>query len=220
MSKSKINTLSAKEKAALMRELKEELAAEEREKTERRRKYKDAVNKKVPSLFVTLKKANDVLTAAKKKVYDELADLITEKGSVYDRHQDQASHTFSTEEGLSITIGYRTNDGWDDTVDVGIQKVTDYIQSLGKDANSRKLVKTVLQLLAKDKTGNLKASRVLQLKKLADDIGDKNFSDAILIIQDAYRPSRSKQFVSARFVDAQSGVWQDLPLSISDVPLL
>ena len=219
MAESKLKQLSAKEKAALMKELKEELAAAEREKSDSRKKYKDRVNKKVPSLFTTLKKASDMLSVAKRKVYEELADLVNEKGAVYDRKQDQGSHTFTTDEGVSITIGYRMNDGWDDTVDVGIQKVTDYIQSLGKDANSKKLVKTILQLLAKDKTGNLKASRVLQLKKLADDIGDAHFKDAIQIIHDAYRPAKSKQFVTARFVDAQTGVWNDLPLSISDASI-
>jgi hypothetical protein len=214
----KLSDLTPAQKIALKKELASDLKKQEKEIREKRAGYKESVNKKLPSLFSLLTDCSKQLAAAKKKVYKELASLVNHKSDVYDREQDQTSHSFTTEEGISITIGYRQNDGWDDTVEVGIQKVTDYIQKLGKDDNSKKLVKTILQLLSKDKTGTLKASRVLQLKKLADDIGDPKLKDAIQIIQDAYRPSRSKQFITCRYKDS-TGANKELPLSITDVEI-
>ena len=218
MSKIKLGDLSPKEKAALKAELEKELKSEKDAVVQKRKGYKDKVNKVVPSLFTTLEKCSKQLAVAKKRVYDELASLVGMKSEVYDRDQDQSSHSFSTDDGTTIIIGYRMNDGWDDTVDVGIQKVSDFMKSLGKDANSKKLVATVMRLLAKDSKGSLKASRVLQLKKLADDIGDKTFIDAIQIIQDAYRPTRSKQFVSCRYKNPEGAVIE-LPLNISDAEM-
>lgn len=210
--------LTPAEKMKLKKELEKDLRKETDKVQKERKGYKDQVNKVLPELFTILTAASTQLATAKKKVYATLVSLVEKKSAVYDRKQDQGSHSFTTDDGIGITIGYRHNDGWDDTVTVGVQKVTDYIQKLGKDENSKKLVKTILQLLSKDKTGTLKASRVLQLKKLADDIGDKKLIDAIEIIQAAYRPSRSKQFVTCRYLDS-TGASKELPLSISDVEL-
>lgn len=214
----KLGDLSPAQKAALKKQIEKEMKAESEKVKKERKDYKEHVNKKIPSLFIMLQKCSNDLAKAKKRIYDELQSLVTKKSEVYDREQDQTSHSFTTDEGITITIGYRHNDGWDDTVDVGIQKVTDFIQGLGKDENSKKLVKTILQLLAKDKSGTLKASRVLQLKKLADDIGEPKLQDAIQIIQDAYRPVRTKQFVTCRYKDS-TGDTKELPLNISDVEI-
>lgn len=217
-SKVKLADLSPAEKAALKKELAKDMKDQEQQVKAKRAGYKEKVNKRIPSLFKVLTECSEKLAAAKKKIYADLVSLVNEKSAVYDREQDQSSHSFTTDDGITISIGYRHNDGWDDTVEVGIQKVTDYIQKLGKDDNSKKLVKTILQLLAKDKTGTLKASRVLQLKKLADDIGDAKLKDAIQIIQDAYRPTRTKQFITCKYKDS-TGANKELPLSISDVDI-
>lgn len=214
----KLTDLTPAQRQALKKELAKELKKDQDKVKEQRVGYKEKVNKKIPSLFKLLTDCSAQLAVAKKKVYKELASLVEEKSSVYDREQDQSSHSFTTDEGITISIGYRHNDGWDDTVEVGVQKVTDYIKSMGKDANSKKLVNTILQLLAKDKSGTLKASRVLQLKKLADEIGDAKLLDAIQIIQEAYRPSRTKQFVTVKYKDA-TGANKELPLNISDIDI-
>jgi hypothetical protein len=213
-----LGDLTPQARAALIRELMKEQKENEEKIREQRIGYKDAVNKLIPKLFVQLKKCSEQLSDAKTRVYKELSGLVDKKSEVYNRDQDQYSHSFTTEDGICIIIGYRMNDGWDDTADVGIQKVGDYIQSLGKDANSKKLVATVMRLLSKDSKGNLKASRVLQLKKLADDIGDPAFKDAIQIIQDAYRPVRSKQFVTCRYKD-ETGQMKELALNIGDAQM-
>lgn len=218
MSKISLTDLSPADKAKLKKQIEKEMKDEKSKVAEQRKGYKEKVNKTIPVLFAVLDKCSKQLSAAKKKVYDELASLVNLKSEVYDREQDQGSHSFSTDDGTTITIGYRMNDGWDDTVDAGIQKVSDYMNSLSKDRNSKKLVATIMRLLAKDNKGSLKASRVLQLKKLADEIGDKKFIDAIQIIQDAYRPTRSKQFVSCRYKNT-TGENIELPLNISDAEM-
>jgi hypothetical protein len=214
-----LDDLSPEAIAALKLQLKKETKSKETKVKELRKGYKDEVNKKIPALFRMLTACSAQLSAAKSKVYKELDSLVTMKSEVYERDQDQGTHSFTTDDGTTITIGYRMNDGWDDTAEVGIQKVTDFIKSLGKDKDSKTLVETVLQLLSRDNKGNLKASRVLQLKKLADNTGHKKFIDAIQIIQDAYRPSRSKQFVTCRYKN-ETGETKELPLNISEAEII
>lgn len=211
-----ITQLSAEERKALLAQLEKEQQEAKRKVTDERKAYKDLVNETVPTMFDLLQEASLALTRAKRAVLANLQGLVSMKQDVYEREDDQYTHTFTTDgSDFSITIGHRVNDGWDDTVHVGIGKVKDIVNSLGKDEDSKALVKALLRLLSRDAKGNLKASRVLQLKKLADDTQRPDLIEAIAIIQDAYRPTRSKQFVSARHKVA-GGAVIDLPLSITD----
>lgn len=210
--------LSPADRRALLAELKNELKAEEAKVQTKRKGYKEKVNKKLPGLFQVLKEASGILASAKKKVYKELQELVKEKSLVYDREQDQFSHTFSSDEGISITIGHRMLDGYDDTAAVGLQKINDFLESLGKDENSRRLVRTIKKLAEKDSSGNLKPSKVLLLRQLADETKSKLFRDGVQIVQAAYRPTRSKQFVTCRY-KGPDGATIELPLSISDVKM-
>lgn len=211
-----LQSLSEEDRKAL---LEEALEAEKKKQDgikQQRKDYKNLVNETVPDLFAELVATAEHLGEVKKKVYDTLRTLVDMKSEVYGRDTEQFSHSFTTDGGVTLIIGNRQNDNWDDTVNVGIKKVHDFLESLGKDDNSKKLVKTILQLLAKDKTGNLKASRVLQLKKLSEDINDPEFTDAINIIQDAYKPVKTKEFVTCRYTK-NDGDKADLPLDISAV---
>ena len=67
----------------------------------------------------------------------------------------------------------------------------------------------------KDQKGNLKASRVLQLRQMADKINDERFTEGVEIIMDAYAPIPSKQFIRA-FKKGDQGEWVAIPLSITD----
>lgn len=203
-----------------LKKLKEQALAEQEEQKnnirKQRKEYKNLVNETIPVLFKELVSIAEKLSSVKKKVYDDLEALVQLKAVAYDREgkDDQYTHSFTTDDGLTIIIGHRLNDGWDDTVETGIKKVHEYLDGLGTDQKSKRLVTTILQLLSKDSKGTLKASRVLQLKKLADDIGDAVFIDAITIIQDAYRPVKSKAFVTARYSNA-AGDKIEVPLDIS-----
>ena len=115
---------------------------------------------------------------------------------------------------MSITLGNRVNEGWDDTVNAGIAKVKDYLASLAKDDDTAALVETVMGLLAKDRKGNLKASKVLELEKLAQKKQAELFLDGIAIIRAAYRPEPSCQFIEVTLKD-ENGNEIKLPLSLA-----
>lgn len=212
----KLKDLTPQQKKALIKEIEQENKAIK----EARQAYKEKVNAVVPKLFVMLKELSNIISVAKTNVYNELEGLIAEKAEVYQKEDEQQTHSFSNEDGsATITVGFRVNDGWDDTVNVGVAKVKEFIETLGKDKDTKALTNTILELLSNDAKGNLKASRVLQLHKLAEEINNKAFTDAINIIKEAYKPVRTKQFVSLRFKD-ESGNLVELPLSITEAHML
>ncbi|MGV4529130.1 DUF3164 family protein [Ornithobacterium rhinotracheale] len=198
----------------------EELAAElkrrEQEKADERKVYKELVNRELPQIVEPLKMLSENIGKIKLFVFESLKALLDLKCNAYGVKDTQQSHTFSDDHGNTITYGFRIIDGWDDTVTAGIDKVREFIASLAKDEATGKLVHAVNQLLKKDAKGNLKASRVLELTKLAEDFNNDNFTDAVNIIRQAYKPQRSAFFVDASYTDAQ-GKKINIPLSISAV---
>ena len=132
------------------------------------------------------------------------------------------SHTFTNKAGtMRVTVGVYETDGYDDSVEEGITIVKEYIESMAKDANSAKLVKMVMGLLARSASGALKASRVVRLHRLADESGDARFIEGVRIIENAYRPTISRTYIrcETRTVDPDSQVvtdWQLLPLGMTE----
>jgi hypothetical protein len=129
--------------------------------------------------------------------------------------EKQKSHTFSTDKE-EIQIGYRINEGWDDTVTAGIQKVENYISSLSKTPETATLVSMLFNMLKKDAKGNLKGSRVLELQKAAADSKNDEFIDGVAIIASAYKPVRSSWFIEASLIN-DDGTKTPVPLSMSSV---
>ncbi len=97
----------------------------------------------------------------------------------------------------------------------GIAKVKMYVSSLAKDSDSETLVNMILDLLSTDKQGNLQADKVLQLAKYADIVNDEEFSDGVRIIQEAYKPEKTKLFIRAEERNDQ-GKWVNVPLGITE----
>lgn len=181
-----------------------------------RKAYKDLVNETIPNLVNRLKEISDLLRKEKRFIYDSLIDILKLKLSIYETRENNQSHTFTTEDGWSITIGYRIIDGWDDTVNTGISKINKFIETLSKDENSAKLVKAINHLLKKDAKGNLKANRVIELQALADDFNNESFTDGVDIIRKSYSPQRSAFFIDSCYTD-KNGVKQSIPLSLTSV---
>jgi len=198
-----------------------DLLQTKQKKTEQdRQAYKDLVGTTVPPAVLRLMNVSAMLVEAKKQTFDYFSEILELKASVYSadkkaRKNKQQSHTFSTEK-YSITIGYRVNDGWDDTVSEGEQKVNVFIESLAKDEDSAKLVQTIFKLLKKDQKGNLRASRVLELQQLAEKFNNAEFTDGVKTIRDAYRPVRTCWFIEACFIN-DNNEKVSIPLSISSV---
>jgi hypothetical protein len=212
-----VSQLTPQQRRQLMRELEEEQKAEQAKKLADRDTYKQLVNEVTLELFPMLTNASRALLAVKQMVFDRFADLVCMKGELYGVKDSQQSHTFTTADGdVSITIGYRVTDAYDDTVEAGISIVKEYITSLAKDTESAALVETVMRLLSKDKKGNLKASRVMELEQIAIRTGNDRLIEGLHIIKEAYRPAKSCNFIEVKYKN-EEGKQMSLPLSISAV---
>ena len=73
-----------------------------------------------------------------------------------------------------------------------------------------------MSLLSRDRKGNLKASKVLELEKLAIKSRDETFLDGIAIIKAAYRPAPTCQFIEVTIRD-EKGNNVKLPLSLAAI---
>ncbi len=197
-------------------ELKAALAAAEKTRSKNRKAYKELVTESLPKALGKLINLSEEISDVKTGIFKDLSNILALKHEVYDVKPTQQSHTFSLENGEGITLGLRVTDGWDDTVNEGVAKVREFLNSLAKDQESAMLVAGINKLLKKDAKGNLKANRVIELKNLADDFNSDAFTDGVNIIQNAYRPQRSCYFIEANTVDA-IGNKQNIPLSISAV---
>lgn len=207
--------MTEKEKAELRAKLEAEDKAKKQKQQEDRETYKTLTDKFVTTNIKKLQNLSSQMMLVKQEVFRDADLLINMKDELFKTKVDRRSNTFTTQDGLmSITLGNRVNEGWDDTVNAGIAKVKDYLASLAKDDDTAALVETVMGLLAKDRKGNLKASKVLELEKLAQKKQDEMFLDGIAIIRAAYRPEPSCQFIEVTLKD-ENGNEIKLPLSLA-----
>lgn len=212
-----IRNLTDEQKAQLFAELEADKAAQEQKKQDDREAYKELRDETVKQTFEALKKTSEMLLIAKEGTFKIFEQIINMKNDLYKTKSDRNSDSFTTSDGnITIKLGNRVFEGWDETVDVGIQKVKEYLKTLAKDENSANLVDTIMGLLAKDRKGNLKANKVLELEKLAQKSGNADFLEGLRIIKDAYRPAPSCQFVEVRYKD-ENGKEKSLPLSMSAI---
>lgn len=210
-----IKNMTAAQRAELKAQLEAEERAEKQKREDNIEAYKNSVDEFCRSKFARLQVLSEEMRRAKEEVFADAATLIKLKDELYDTKSDRRSDQFTTSDGrITIALGNRTNDGWDDTVNVGVDKVKTFIRSLAKDEDSAALTEMVMNLLAKDRKGNLKASRVLQLREIARKSGYPELIEATDIIQSAYRPVDTCQFISVSYKD-EKGVKQTLPLSLA-----
>lgn len=210
-----INNLTPEQKAQLKAQLENEEKAEKARVQNERDMYKQLVDEAVKKSVERLKILSVQMELIKHEVFTEFGTLIATKNELFKTKPDRQSDTFTTSDGsMSITLGNRMNEGWDDTVEAGIAKVKAYLTTLAKDDNSAALVQTVMSLLAKDRKGALKANKVLELEKLAMTSQDPDFIDGINIIKQAYRPVPTCQFIQVELKDKE-GKSRKLPLSLA-----
>ena len=212
-----LTQLTKEQKAALKAQLEAEEKAEKARVQNERDTYKELVDATVRSNVRKLQELSAEMERVKAEVFGGFATLIKTKNELFSTKMNRQSDTFTTQDGLmSITLGNRVNEGWDDTVEAGIAKVKEYPAPLAKDDNSAALVDTVMGLLAKDRKGALKANKVLELERLAVKSQNPDFLDGINIIKQAYRPVPTCQFISVKLKD-EKGVESQLPLSLAAV---
>ena len=200
-------------------EIRAQIEAEDKAKAaailEGRETYKELVDEFVKVNVKKLQNLSSMMTDIKQQVFDDVEKLIEMKEELYNTKADRRSDTFTARDGsATITLGNRINEGYDDTVNEGVAKVKQYLATLARDENSAALVDTVMGLLAKDRKGNLKASKVLELERLAVKSRDETFLDGIAIIKAAFRPTPTCQFIEVMMKD-EKGNNVKLPLSLA-----
>ena len=189
-----------------------------RRRKENREAYAQLVDEQVELAIPELVSLSEQIRAVKQKVFENFREVLAMKRDVMGltKQTGQHSHTFTNTAGtMRLTLGSNTVDDYRDTAEDGIEMVKQYIASLGKDEETRALVDMVLRLLARDQTGRLKASRVLQLRKMAEQTGNEQFIEGVRIIEEAYQPTETKQYIRAEVKNGQ-GAWKAIPLSVTD----
>ena len=111
--------------AAQRAELKAQLEAEERAEKQKREDdiaaYKSAVDEFCRTKFFRLQTLSEEMRRLKDEVFADAELLIRLKEDLFRTKSDRHSDQFTTSDGrLTIALGNRTNDGWDDTVEVGV----------------------------------------------------------------------------------------------------
>lgn len=214
-----INQLTPKEKA----ELQAQLAAEAKVEAEKRaadiNTYKELVSDTVIKCFPILQEQAQSLSSTKLQIYKMFESALLMKFDLYKVKDDQQSHTFSDKDGhFRITLGTNMLDNYDDTADSGIEMVKDYLNRLGDTENAKQAIKICLSLLAKDKKGTLKASRIMTLRKHAIESGNPRFIEGVEVIMNAYKPVVSKQYIRAEYKDEKGG-WVSVPLGLTEADI-
>ena len=192
-------------------------AAEEKAKAEREQ-YKQLVDEEIERSIPLLLAMSGEIKESKQRVLDNFKTILEMKGEIFKTKvkDDQRSHTFTNSEGNKrITLGVYVVDDYRDTVNEGIDMVKDYISGLANDEKTQALVSMVLRLLARDAKGTLKASRIIQLRKIADEMGAEEMLRGVKIIEEAYQPAVSKQFIRAE-IKTENGMWKPIPLGMTE----
>ena len=183
--------------------------------------YREMVDDAIESMMPGLRTMSECLTNHKRKVFEEFSTILEMKAEMFKMEKGEdlnnQSHTFTHSKGtMRIVLGNYVTDGYLDTADEGIAKVQNYIQSLASDEKSQALVKMVMKLLAKDAKGTLKASRIIQLRRMAEESGSAEFIEGVKIIEEAYQPIKSRTFLKAYVKNEQTGAWDQIPLGMTE----
>jgi len=210
-----IKNLTAEERSSLKAQLEEQEKQEALAKQQQKEAYLQLKDQFCARNLEKLQALSAQMQALKKEIFADAESLIEMKDELFKTKTDRQSNMFSHESGkYSITLGNRVNEGWDDTCDQGIEKVKEFLKTLAKDDNSAALVETIMRLIAKNNKGVLKASKVLELEKLAGKIQSDELTEGLRIIKNSYRPKVTCQFISVTLKD-ENGNDKQLPLSLS-----
>lgn len=182
--------------------------------------YRDMVDEEIENAIPELMGISQDIRSVKSKVIENFKSILDMKQEMFrlqkGKELENQSHTFTNSEGNKrIILGMYVTDGYLDTAEEGIAIIREYIESLATDEKSKALVGMVMRLLAKDQKGTLKASRIIQLRKIAEETGDERFMEGVKIIEEAYSPSVSKTYIRAEYKD-ENGVWTSIPLGMTE----
>jgi len=212
------NKLTPEEKRALREQIEAEERAEKEKANKMRDDYESLKEEQISVSFRFLQALSLNLEEIKVDIFNQFGAILAMKKELYNLSDEQMelqqSHTFTNKANdKSLIIGSNAIDGWTDDVNVGIQGINEWIDTKITDPDDRAIIRT---LLKPDKTGVLKANRVLELSNEAHKRGDQELIKHVNFVQAQYRPVKTSTYVKAKFKDA-NGVWQWLALTMSAV---
>ena len=213
----------SEEEVALLENARAEQAKREAEEKHAQevKAYKELVDEAVNLTVPEAQDISRILEQKKAAIFERFHSIISMKDELFSgsskAKDGRFTDTFTNKDSTArVTLGFNTNDAYDDTYTAGVEKVKEYIQSLASDDKSRQLAEMVNTLLMeRSKAGQLKAQNVLRLESMANEIGDPTFIEGMKIIRDAYRPDRTKQFVKVEVKD-ESGKFQTVSLNMTN----
>lgn len=219
--KKQVVEMTAEEKAQFEAFKVEKAEKEAKQKAkDDREAYKQLVDETIDSTIPELMDISEDIKLVKRTAFENFKAVLEMKAEVMGRKpnkdDEQRSHTFTNSDGNKrITLGVYVTDGYRDTVEDGIAIVKECIEKLGNDDKTKVLVKMVLKLLARDAKGTLKASRIVQLRKTAEELGDVRLLEGVQVIEESYQPAVSKQFIRAE-IKNEIGAWVNIPLGMTE----
>ena len=213
----------SEEEVALLENARAEKAKREAEEKHAQevKTYKELVDEAVNLTVPEAQDISRILEQKKAAIFERFHSIISMKDELFSgsskAKDGRFTDTFTNKNSTArVTLGFNTNDAYDDTYTAGVDKVKEYIQSLASDDKSRQLAEMVNTLLMeRSKAGQLKAQNVLRLESMANEIGDPTFIEGMKIIRDAYRPDRTKQFVKVEVKD-ETGKFQTVSLNMTN----
>jgi len=212
--------MSPEQLAAFEKFQAEELRKEKEEREKKlREEYRQMVDDEIEASLPELLTLSQDLRQVKTTILENFRTLIEMKRDLFTlkgKDMVNQSHTFTnTKQDKRIIVGHYVSDGYLDTANEGIAIVKEYIEGLANSEESKVLLDMVMNLLAKDKKGTLKASKILQLRKIADENGNARFIEGVKIITEAYTPAVSKQYVRCE-IKNEKGAWINVPLGMTE----
>ena len=114
--------------------------------------YKELVDEAVNLTVPEAQDISRILEQKKAAIFERFHSIISMKDELFsgsNKAKDgRFTDTFTNKDSTArVTLGFNTNDAYDDTYTAGVEKVKEYIQSLASDDKSRQLAEMVNTLL-------------------------------------------------------------------------
>lgn len=182
-----------------------------------REAYRTLSEEAVAEVFPLVKSLNAQMQDAKKTVMERFLGLLKMRNEAFDTETKQGQYSFLNKECTQrIIIGRYKKYTHDTTAEAGIGLVKEYLETLGTDEESQKLVRIILELLSENSQGEIEPDKILQLDRYAEEFGSDTFAEGVHIIKESLRFDWTKYFFRAEEKD-EAGAWRNVPLAMINI---
>ena len=194
---------------------------EERKKAQKRKEdretYRRMSQEAVAETFVEIKRLSELMQATKKMVMERFLAILKLRDEAFDTDPKQSQYSF-VDEGVNqrIILGRYKKYMHDTTAEAGIEMVKGYLEKLGTDSETQKLVRIILDLLSENAQGELEPDKILQLDRYAEEFGSEEFAEGVKIIKESLVFDWTKYFFRAE-EKTEGGAWKSVPLSMINI---